>query len=957
MPFRADAVAHPIIGRAPHLRRLDRLATGLRGGRGGVTVLTGEPGIGKSALLTRLLGRARDVTILATSGLESETSLPFAALGDLLRPLLPRLANLPGPQADALGAALTLTRPDGPAAPYAVCMATLTMLTAAADRQPVLVVVDDAGWIDHPSLAALLFAARRIENDAVAMVFAARDPVPPEFLAAGVEVLHLDGLSLAAGGDLLEVLRPGRVDPEVRTGLWSATGGNPLALTQLCGVLTDDQLAGAVALPDPLPLGAGLRDAFAARLAPLPQETRTALLTVALSATPDVGTLTAALDTVGVGSQALAAATCAELLAYRGTRVTLTHPLLRAAVRHAATPVDRRRVYDALAATSEGETRAWYRAAELTGTDEAAANELENAADGMRRRAGFAAAARAMHRAAELTGDRGTRVRRLVVAANDAQVCGHLPEASSWLGEALPAAEDPALRADVALAYGWVLNRCGAPATAQQVLSRAARQVLATDPHRAAALWCAAVNPALTEGRVREAVSYADRAVALLTGTGTIVATPALAPARILLAEALVVRGRVAEGQRLFDEERDFLDGLDPLDDAEDLAMVGLTRLWLDQPDRARATLTAVTEATRRAGALGPLSRALVFTAMLRHTTGDWLIGYAEADEALRLARELRDVSTTGLALVVLGRYAASLGRLTEADIHLAEAARIAGPSGVAGLTVFHGSALGLRHLAAGDAADAVASLEAVREFADRSGAQNPVMASWSADLVEAYRLTGDLDRAREQLEALERSSTLPSVCAAVAAQRGALTTDPDEAEIWFRQALDGYAHQPFARARATFAHGELLTRHGLHTRATPLLVDAMSTFRRLGAEPFCARTAALLSAAGERPNPDPALVLASLTPRELQVARAVADGLSNPEAAAALFVSRKTVETHLSSAYRKLGVRSRTQLVRYLAGTGISGSSPTAERPAEVSGFQHPRDLPEATVRRSRRR
>ncbi|MFI5930947.1 AAA family ATPase [Actinoplanes sp. NPDC051494] len=924
MPFHLSPGARPVVGRAAQLRRLDRMVAGLRAGAGGAVVLTGDPGAGKSTVLSRVLARARDCTVLATCGLESEATLPFAALGDLLRPVLTGLADLPAPQADALGAALALSRPTGPPEPYAIRIAALTLLTAAAEREPVLVVVDDAGWIDQPSMAALLFAARRIEHDRVAMLFAVRDPLPAGFAAAGITSLRLDGLSTEAAGELMDSLRPGRVPPEVRAVLWAATGGNPLALTELCSSLSDDQLAGTVALPDPLPLGAALRDAFAARLAPLPTPTRTALLTVALAATPDTGALAGALTALGTGIDALTAAE--GLVVRHGGQIRLTHPLLRPAVRHAASAAERRRVYAALAASTvdAADARAWYLAAEVTGTDETAADALEAAADGMRRRGGHPAAARAMHRAAELTGDPRARVRRLVAAAADAQVCGHLPEASSWLGEALAGAGDPVLRADVALAYGWVLSRCGAPGTAQRVLTRAARQVRGIDPRRSAALWCAAVNPALTEGRVHDAVEHATRAVDLLTGAGE---TAPLPPARVLLAEALVVRGRVGEGRRLLDAERAFLAGLDPLDDAEDLAMVGLTRLWLDQPGEARVTLARVTEATRRAGALGPLSRSLVFTGMLRYVTGDWLLGYAEADEGLRLARELRDASTTGLALTVVGRYEAVRGRFADADAHLAEAGRIAGPTGVPGLTVFHGSALGLRHLAAGAPGEAVPCLEAVREFADRAGPRNPALTSWPADLVEAYQAAGRPGRAREQLDALDRPGhpdALPGPSAAVAGRRAALADDPAEAQTWFGRAMALYAEhpQPFEWARTALAHGDRLSRLGRRDEAVPLLLEAMTMFRRLGAEPFRVRTAAVLATAGGRYGPDPAAQLALLTPRELQVARAVADGLSNPEAAAALFVSRKTVETHLSSAYRKLGVRSRTQLVRYLAGS-----------------------------------
>jgi hypothetical protein len=224
MPFRVGPGTSPVVGRAAQQRRLDALAARLAQGRGGAIALTGEPGIGKTALLARLVNRAGDTTVLATTGFTAETELPFAALGDLLPPLLPLLPALPRPQADALGTALALSGPAGPVDAYAVCMATLTLLTAAATRQPVLVVVDDAGWIDAPSAAALLFAARRVEHHPVGLVFAARDPQPPDFGAAGVETVFLGGLDRSAAGELLERLRPGRSTAGVRSVLVAHRG-------------------------------------------------------------------------------------------------------------------------------------------------------------------------------------------------------------------------------------------------------------------------------------------------------------------------------------------------------------------------------------------------------------------------------------------------------------------------------------------------------------------------------------------------------------------------------------------------------------------------------------------------------------------------------------------------------------------------------------------------------------
>ncbi|MEV6487235.1 AAA family ATPase [Actinoplanes sp. NPDC051633] len=922
MRFRTPHDAHELVGREPQVRRLDRLLAGAKTGHGGALVVTGEPGIGKTALLDHLIAQDSDVTVLATTGVESEVSLSFAGLGDLLRPLLPRLPTLPEAQENALSAALALVEHPGRISPYAVCMATLTLLTDHAERRPVVIVVDDANWIDQPSTTALVFAARRLQVDAMAIVLAVRDTAVHDLDVAGLDIDRIRGLDRGAASFLLDRLRPGSTAAAVADELWRATGGNPLALTKVCAGLSDDQLAGSVPLPGDLPVGRDLQTAFVGGLMPLPAKTRRALLVVALSASEEQAAVAVALNELGLDLAALDLAAAQGVIEYRGARVVFTQPLMRAAVRGAASARRRRRVYAALAATSTTEARAWYRAAELVGYNESAAKELEWAAGQMRRRTGFAAAAQAMHRAAELTSDRDARARRLLTAAGDAQLCGWLPEAAGWLGQARMLADDARLRADLALTHGRVLNRRGTPSIALQVLASAAEEIAGQDPLRAAQIWCDAVNTAFIDGRAREAVEYASNAVDLLAGVGD---AGGLAAARTVLGQALLVRGRVAESRRLLGEQRSYVDGLDPIADADKLAMVALCWAWLEEYATAGALLRTVIDATRRTGALGPLSRALAFHCETCRSTGDWLTGYVEAEEALRLSRELRDVATVGYALVCLARFEAPQGRVALADERLAEARRIAGPLGAGGLRVMQGSALGLRYLAAGERERAIMSLEEVREFAVSSGVETPVIAPWEADLVDAYWQDGRRAQATAQLDMLDmrtRSSGLVAPRAAVARYRALLSDDFDRSEHHFREALALHAlrPQPFERARTAMYFGEMLRRNRHRADARPLLREAVEGFRRLGAEPFARRAAAELAATGDRREPRSVSPMGRLTARELQVAQAVTTGLSNPEVAAALFVSTKTVETHLSSAYRKLGLRSRTQLARYLA-------------------------------------
>ncbi|MEU4426915.1 AAA family ATPase [Actinoplanes sp. NPDC024001] len=914
MPFRVLAAPTGLVGREPERRALSTMVEFARAGRGGAMVVAGEPGIGKTALLSHAMAAAGDATVLATTGLESEASLPYAALGDLLQPLLGHLDVLPPPQAHALRAALALEDHDGEASRYAVCMATLALLTAGPG--PILVLVDDVQWIDRPSLSALLFAARRLTADPVAMLLAVRDTSLDLVEAAQLDVLRITGLDGDAARRLLGMLREGRLSPAVAEELWRATGGNPLALADICGALTDDQLTGAAALPEPLPVRAGLQRAFADRITVLPEPVRTALLVVALSASAAPEGLCTALDLLGVGRSALTEAEQAGLVRQEGGRVAFAHPLLRTAVQRTAGLAERRRAYEALAATASGGERAWYLAADVLGPDEQAAAALIRAADEMRHRTGHAEAARALHRAAELTADPDGRARLLLAAADDAQLGGGLTDAAVWLNQARSLAIDPLLGADIALAQGHALSRRGTPAIAQRVLADAAEAIWPADPRRASELLMAAVEPALTEGRYQDALGYARRAADLTADDP--------AAAQVVLAEILLVTGDVPASRALFDRHEAYVKSLHPVAAAGALSLVGLCRAWLEDYPAAVGVLADVVGAARRAGALTALVRALAYDAEVRRYTGDWLVGYVHAEEALRLARELREVAVLGFLSVTLARYDAARGRRGLAEERLAEAGSIAGPLGTPGLLPLERSARGLLHLVAGEYPEAIACLEGMREFVACAGPADLDFLPWCADLVEAYWRAGYPDQARERLAELAAravASELPGRQALVARCRAITTPDPRAAEVYFREAMRRHRErpQPFEMARTALLMATTARGTGGRADRRSLLREALVIFERLDAQPYARQAAAELAAGGEPVADRRNSPLSLLTPQELQVAQAVANGMSNPEVAATLFISRKTVESHLSSAYRKLGVQSRTQLVRRL--------------------------------------
>lgn len=432
-----------LIGRERECEQLDELLDRARLGRSGALVIRGEAGVGKSALLDHAAARAVDARIVRTLGVESEVELELSGLLDVCRPLESLVDELPEARAAALRAALG----EGPAHAldrYAIGAATLGLLAAAAEQRPLLVLVDDAQWVDAASADALLFAARRLDADSVVVLFAAREDDGPTFEAPGIPELEVEGLDLDGASALLRA--EGVADASVVSRLHQATGGNPLALVELVGELSEAQLAGREPLAEPLPAGSAVERSFARRAEGLPDATRKALLTCAVSRAASPGVILRAFGALGLEASALEPAEDAGLVTIRDGRVDFTHPLVRSAVYHAAQPSERRGVHRVLAdaaGDASPEERAWHLAAAALGPDEDAAAALEDAAVRARDRSGYAAAASALERAARLTPDPEPRSRRLAAAADAAWEAGRGAGAAELLDEALAITTDP----------------------------------------------------------------------------------------------------------------------------------------------------------------------------------------------------------------------------------------------------------------------------------------------------------------------------------------------------------------------------------------------------------------------------------------------------------------------------------------------------------------------------------
>jgi hypothetical protein len=346
-----------LYGRHTECATVGRLLRAAREGRSGVLVLRGEAGVGKSALLAWAADQARGMTVLCAAGVEAEVQLPFAALHQLLRPVLEHLGRLPGVQAAALRAALGLAAAPGggdrggerAGDRFLVSVGVLSLLADAAEQRPLVCLLDDAHWLDQASADALVFAGRRLGAEGVGLLFAARDTEPRGFDAPGLPELRLGGLDSGAAARLLAAAAASAPAAGVADRLLAAAGGNPLALLELPAALSPAQLAGRVPLPDPLPVGAGVERAFADRAGRLPAAARTMLLLAAADDTGEAATVWRAARGLGLDAGALGPAEAARLVRVAGGRVEFRHPLVRSAIYRAATFAERRAAHLALA--------------------------------------------------------------------------------------------------------------------------------------------------------------------------------------------------------------------------------------------------------------------------------------------------------------------------------------------------------------------------------------------------------------------------------------------------------------------------------------------------------------------------------------------------------------------------------------------------------------------------------
>ncbi len=901
-----------LLGRDAEHASLRELLDRARQGTSAALVIRGEPGIGKSALLEDAVAAADGMTVLRARGVESESELSFAGLADLLAPVVGRLDALPGPQRAALAGALALG-PPMPGDRFTLYAATLSLLATAAEQSPVLAVVDDAPWIDAPSREALVFAARRLGEEGVVMLFAARIGDLAGTEAAGIDEMALGGLDADASAALLAT--GGVSHPEVSRRLFGATGGNPLALLELAGLLTAAQRAGTDPIDDPAPVGAGVEGAFVHRLDALPAATRRALVVAAASESGAIDELGPALAALGLDSAALEPAETAGLIVVTDGRVAFQHPLLRSLAYRGTPAPERRAAHAALATALTGEPRAWHLAAATVAADEEVAAALAEAAGEARGRGGPAAAMRAAERAARLTPDPERRAGRLLEAANDMARTGLPERAQALLRDALELTHDPRLRADVQLLAALIEARSGAARAAAELLVAEAERVEPVDPVRAATMIMAAVQPCFEAGENTLMLETARRGMALAERTGL-----GPMPAGLPLAMALLLSNERDRARDLLVSAAEWLEAADDPWALGPVLIFGIGQAftWLEDYDQARGLLEGGIAQARAWSAPGLLPYGLLAMSELDFRTGRWASAYAAGAESARLGEETGQLNDMAYALCVLGRVEAALGHEQDCRTNLAHALGLVERLGAESLRAHVGATLGFLELGLGRAEEAAVALEAVERFSGARPANDPAVLQWAPDLIEAYVRHGRRADAAAALVVFEQDAAHSGSrwAAATAARCRGMLADEEAFEGEFRNAL-GLHETPFESARTELALGERQRRAGRRVEARTSLRAALAGFDRLGARPWAERARAELRASGERVQRGSPAAAERLTPQELQVALEVAGGSTNREAAAALFLSPKTIEFHLRNVYRKLGIRSRAELVR----------------------------------------
>jgi DNA-binding CsgD family transcriptional regulator len=894
-----------LLDRLPERAALSGLLEAARAGRSGVLVVRGEPGVGKTALLDWAVESAAGLRVVRVAGVESEMELAFAALQQVCGPMLDQLGGLPDPQRAALGVAFGLNA--GPAPDrFLVGLAALSLLSEAAEQQPLLCVIDDAQWLDRASALVLAFVARRLLADPVALVVATREP-GEEY--RGLPELLVGGLREGDARELLGSVVRGPLDERVRDRIVAETRGNPLALLELPQGMADMPGVSGVA-----GLSGRIEDSFRRRLEVLPAATRLLMLVAAAEPVGEPALVWRAAERLGIGAGAVAPAADAGLLVI-GERVMFRHPLVRSAVYRAAAPAERRAAHQALAGATDPradpDRRAWHRAQATLGPDEDVASELERSAGRAQARGGLAAAAAFLERASALTLDPARRAERALAAAQATYQAGAFDATLRLLAAAEAGPPDQLRRAQADLLRGQITFSSSRGSDAPPLLLKAARQFEPLDPRLARETYLDALAAATHAGRLALGGGVQEVAEAARMAPPP----PGLphAPDLLLDGMALLICEGYPAGAPVLRRAVSAFCGTDVSREE------GLRWLWL----ACRAALIVwdydsfdvlsdrqITLA-RNAGALIALPIAFNMRSTAHLFAGEFT-------EAASMAAQAESVTeATGSSIAPYGALGLAVfrGREAQAAHLLRTATDDAERRGEGRALSFIGWAAAVLYNSLGRYEEALAA-------AQRASEDSPAVqfADWAlVEMVEAAVRSAVPERAAgalQRLSGIARACGTDWVLGAEARSR-ALVSDGAAAESLYREAIDrfGRAGLRVDLARARLVYGEWLRRQRRRRDARDQLGRAYEIFDSVGAAAFADRARIELRAAGGHARQQTTETPDTLTAQEALIARLAGEGASNPQIAAQLFLSPATVAYHLRKVFTKLGISSRSQL------------------------------------------
>ncbi len=898
-----------LLGRRRERDLLDRLLEAMANGNGGVLVVHGEAGVGKTALLEYAVEAAGASRALRTVGVEGEMELPFAALQQLCSPILELNERLPPPQRDALAVAFGLSAGQAPN-PFLVGLAVLGLMSEAAEERPLLCTVDDAQWLDRASARTLAFVARRLLAEKIVLLFAAREVGDT---LAGLPEVQVEGLNVRDARMLLESVLPARLDDPILERLIVEARGNPLALLEMPRGLTPAQMAGGFGLPSALPLASQIEQNFARRLWKLPRDARRLLLLAAADSVGDPALVWRAARGLQIPESAAETVQSEGLLALEG-RVAFRHPLVRSAVYRASAPDERREVHRALAGATDPEAdpdrRAWHRAQATSIPDGEVAAELERCAARAQARGGFAAAAAFLERATALTPEESRRSGRALAAAQAKLHAGALDDALRLVATAESGVLSELEQATAGLLRGQISFLATRSGDAAALLLKAAEQLRKVDPELARETYLEALTAAIFAGplagpgassrEVADAARAAPRARKprgpdlLLDGLVALLSDTYDAAVPILRQAQHEIVGTKSQTERLR-----WMWG----------ATVTTFHLWDDEGWERLSDLHL--QLVRETGALGDLAIALSHRGQLHVFAGELALA-ASLQEALQEATELTGSPLApyhAVGLVAMrGREAETRQFVDTARAEVIERGEGAG-------LLFVDWAESVLYNGLGRYPQALA---AARRVVDRAELALPV--NWvMPELIEAAVRAGALELAAETDRHLADRSRASGTdwALGIAARSHALLADDGRAEDHYVEAIErlGRTRVAIDLARAHLLYGEWLRRRPRRADARKELRIAHEMFTDFGMEAFAERARVELQATGERARKRTIETQDQLTPQESQVCRLAAQGNTNREIAAQLFISPHTVEYHLRKAFRKLDIKSRAQL------------------------------------------